>query len=268
MEVTMDMERFVLMATLIPLVLATALSFAMVALCLCYCKLRHLKKKAEEINNAIPAIQNLSPLPTVSQHVQCETSISKEHQIYSSTSSHPEPNLQPCILSSCEGAKSFISDKRNDSGYEDALVCSFNPSRTDCNRMLVFHNGSGVCTNDLVTKLSFTSLPSSSSSSGVCSDAYYYAGSESSAISCEDAILDIHGALSDPCIKLSNNSLRQLFTPVGYGSQSYNDFSHQHQLYNRHLSLLAPLHGYAAPGKEPLYYNTQSVDLNTMVVSP
>ena len=57
----------------------------------------------------------------------------------------------------------------NDSGYEDVLACSNNISR-----MQGYHNDSGLCTKGLATKLSFASLSSN--------DAYYLAGSESSAI--------------------------------------------------------------------------------------
>ena len=215
-------------------------------------------------SNSHHNLQHLSPLPTLSQQVQCETSISKENQNYSSTGSLSEPNLQPGKLSSYEDATSFISDKRNDSGYED--VCSFNQTRTDLHRMQEFHNDSGICSKDLVTKLSFTGL---SSTSSICSDAYYYAGSESTAISLEDAkrFRNMNGTLYNSCIKSANTSPFHLGSPVGYGCQLYNDFSNQ-QPYTGYLSLLAPLHRYAAPGKETLYYNTQSVGLNKMVVSP
>ena len=203
-------------------------------------------------SNSHGNLQHLSSLPTVSQQVQCETSISKGNQNYRSTVSLTEPNLQPYNLSSSEGVTSFTADKRNDSGYEDA----FNQSRTDLHRMQGFHNKSGVYDNNLVTKLSFTGL----SSSSVCSDAYYYAGSESSAISNEVAN---SFNMNKPCFKSSN-----CCTPVGYDCHATYDYSSHQQSYNGHVTLLAPLHRYAAPGKDILYSNTQSVHLNKMVVSP
>ncbi|CAL4247320.1 unnamed protein product, partial [Meganyctiphanes norvegica] len=90
MEVTMDMDKFILLATLIPLVLATALAFAIVALCFCYCKLRDLREKsevshlAEDISKvAVGTTTHLSHPPTVSQNIQSETSMSKDVQFYS-----------------------------------------------------------------------------------------------------------------------------------------------------------------------------------------
>ena len=234
--------------------------------------------------------------------------MSKEEQTVPFCNNSLEPlNVSHLItnpLPQHAGITPLSSEARNDSGYDDILVCSFN----GISELQGHCSDSELCTKGLATKLSFASLSSS------CSDAYYCAGSESSVLAYESgkplsqithndsgicnkslATKLSFGSLSSSSsdaycyagsesstvshkpVQSSNNLNFQTIhrivnlpvsTPAGYGTHcQYQIYQHQ-PLNHYYLTKLNPLQSYAAPLENTHYYNSNHDDLSGMVISP
>ena len=157
-------------------------------------------------------------------------------------------NSLPHHIPTHDYVTSFTNGFRNNSGYEDNLVCPMNLSRNSRNSQNIVngcHDDSGYCSINMGTRLSYTSSSSSSRSSNGAS---YYQGMNPIAYSCDDTMPYSVVNIVPDSLPVQPSAINQ--------PRSMN-----------HLPSLAPIHYYATSGKTHLHHVSEVEDIDSMNVS-